>query len=97
MEVFLRGDGERGVRARRRFNQGEFVLEFEGNLLTREEYPRAEIEYNKENVPVNTLEVNSLYYYLHIIYHSSQAHGLIIDPMTMQLEDISTMQRRAPT
>ena len=63
MEVFLREDGERGVRAKRQFNSGEFVVEFEGNLLSREDYRRAEIEYAKENLPLYTLEVSSEYIY----------------------------------
>lgn len=57
VEIFQRGDGERGVKARRKFSAGEFVLEFEGNLLTKGEYQLAEIEYCAEQLPIYTLEV----------------------------------------
>ena len=98
VEVFLRGEGERGVRAKRRINAGEFVLEFEGNLLTREEYQTAEMEYAKENIPVYTLEVSSQYI-LHItfIHHRHMGWLSIQTNNIMPSEDTSTMWLRAPT
>lgn len=49
VEVFIRGDGQRGVRAKRAFKAGEFVMEFEGNLFSMVVLER---EYDKEDVPV---------------------------------------------
>ena len=49
VEVFMRGDGQRGVRAKQAFKAGEFVMEFEKNLLRKVAVER---EYDKEDVPV---------------------------------------------
>ena len=57
IEVFMRGDGQKGVRAKRDFKNGEFVMEFEGNLLT-EENKVAEREYAGEDRTVYNVEVN---------------------------------------
>ena len=55
--MFVRDDGERGVRACRDFAVGEFVLEFEANLLSEAENHHAEKVYQHEGLPVYTLEV----------------------------------------
>jgi len=47
-EVFIRMDEPRGVRAKRAFKVGEFVMEFEGNLLSKEENEVAEKEYEED-------------------------------------------------
>ena len=58
MEVFLRRDGERGVRACRSFEEREFVMEFEGNPLNEEENTIiAEAENEKEGHCVYTLNL----------------------------------------
>lgn len=58
LEVFLREDGERGVKALENFRSGSFMLEFEGNLLTQQECEAAEQEYEREGKPVYILEVH---------------------------------------
>ena len=57
LEVFIRKDGERGVRALRDFKKGQFVCEFEANLLTKEESARAEEEYARDGNAVYILQV----------------------------------------
>ena len=58
LEVFIRDDGERGVRAVAPFRSGQFVCEFEANLLNEEEFKEAETEHKKEGRTVYTLEVS---------------------------------------
>ena len=60
LEVFVREDGERGVRALVPFRAGQFVCEFEANLLTKDEYKVAEQKYIEEDRPIYTLEVSTL-------------------------------------
>ena len=57
LEVFIRPDGERGVRALQQFKSGSFVCEFEANLLSKAECEEAEKEYVEEGKPVYILEV----------------------------------------
>ena len=52
--MYVREDGERGVRL---IKSGQFVCEFEGNLLTKGECEVAEKEYEKEGKAVYILEV----------------------------------------
>ena len=56
--MFLRPNGERGVRALQQIKTGSFVCEFEGNLPECEE---AEREYAREGKLVYILEVPNLY------------------------------------
>lgn len=60
LEIFVRADGQRGVRAKTSFGPGQFVLEFEANLLSEDESREAE-EYQQQGKPVNTLEVCTFY------------------------------------
>lgn len=57
LEVFLREDGERGVRVVVPFKEGEYVCEYEANLLSKEDFEAAEVEYEEMDLPVYTLEV----------------------------------------
>lgn len=57
VEVFMGRDGQRGVRAKRAFKAGEFVMEFEGNLLSMVVLER---EYDKEDVPVYRDKKNTM-------------------------------------
>ena len=57
LEVFVREDGERGVRALTAFRDGEFVCEFEANLLSKAQCEKAEKEYEADGKPVYILEV----------------------------------------
>lgn len=61
LEVFVRPDGERGVRTLEAVKNGSFLCEFEGNLLTKEECEEAEREYSSEGKPVYILEVSNRY------------------------------------
>ena len=47
-EVFVRSDGERGVRAKRQLMQNEFVCEYEANILSGEEAERRERQYQED-------------------------------------------------
>ena len=58
LEVFIREDGERGVRALTEFTEGQFVCEFEANLLTKEECEKAEQEYERDGKAVYILQVS---------------------------------------
>ena len=49
---------EKGVRATSSFKSGTFICEFEGTLLTKEQFEAAEKEYQEKNLPVYGLEVN---------------------------------------
>ena len=49
-------DGERGVRALESIKSGQFVCEFEGNLLTKGECEEAEKEYKRAGKAVYILE-----------------------------------------
>ena len=53
----MREDGERGVKSLKLIKSGQFVCEFEGNLLTKGECEVAEKEYEKEGKAVYILEV----------------------------------------
>ena len=57
VKVFVREDGERGVKAQTSFRPGQFVCEFEANHLTPEEFMIAEKEYTREHKTVYALEV----------------------------------------
>ena len=57
LEVIIRDDSERGVIAKKAYRAGEFICEFEANLLTKQEMELAEDEYNREGIPVYALEV----------------------------------------
>ena len=57
LEIFIRDDGQRGVRALVEIKNGEFVCEFEANLLSKEDCEKAEQEYEREKKPVYILEV----------------------------------------
>ena len=57
LEIFLRPDKERGVKAKVPFRPGEFICEFEANLLTKEECLAAEEEYERDGIAVYILEV----------------------------------------
>ncbi|CAI8053088.1 hypothetical protein GBAR_LOCUS29037 [Geodia barretti] len=57
LEVFVREDGERGVRALTAFRDGEFLCEFEANLLSKAQCEKAEKEYEADGKPVYILEV----------------------------------------
>ena len=46
--MYVREDGERGVRSLKLIKSGQFDCEFEGNLLTKGECEVAEKEYEKE-------------------------------------------------
>ena len=59
VEVFVREDGERGVRATRDIKEGEFVLEFEATLLSEAEHKHAREIYHLEGLQTCiTLEVS---------------------------------------
>ena len=58
VEVFMMENGERGVKATRDISAGEFVCEFEANLLSETENRHAEEEYEKEGLVVYNLEVS---------------------------------------
>ena len=58
IEVFVRDDGERGVRALKEIRIGQFVCEYEANLLSKEECEKAEQEYESEGKAVYILEVH---------------------------------------
>ena len=60
LDVIVREDNERGVIAKKAFKAGEFVCEFEANLLTEEEMKLAE-EYERDGIPVYSLEVRQTY------------------------------------
>ena len=46
LEVFIRDDGERGVKTLCEFRDGQFVCEFEANLLTKKSASR-----QRKNIP----------------------------------------------
>ena len=73
LEVFVRKDGERGVRAKTAFRPGQFVCELEANLLSKDQFAEAEKEYEKEQVPVYALEVRDRVILL--LYFLTQLHG----------------------
>ena len=45
LEVVIREDNQRGVRAKRRFSKGEFICEYPGEVVNIEEADRREAEY----------------------------------------------------
>ena len=53
----MRDDGQRGVVSTEDIKLGQFVGEFEANLLTKAESDLAEREYESEKLPVYTLKV----------------------------------------
>ena len=50
------------MRTSKAIKNGEFVLEFEGNLLTKSQCEEAEKEYEKDGKPVYILEAHGHYF-----------------------------------
>ena len=56
-DIVIEWDINRKRATKTAFRPGQFVCEFEANLLTREQFQEAEKEYQRDNLPIYTLEV----------------------------------------
>ena len=65
-EIFVRSDNERGVRSKAVFTPGEFVMEYEANLLGEQQQKLAESEYEEEGEKPILLKLPKGFLMLHI-------------------------------
>ena len=65
-EIFVHSDNERGVRSKAVFTPGEFVMEYEANLLDEQQQKLAESEYEEEGEKPILLKLPKGFLMLHI-------------------------------